>query len=88
MSEIETFVDLTFYPPIDTDEYVSKIPESVKQRMVALDEGTRVDQSMDDRFKLLVKAFCCDYTHSLHKNYLEIYWGALREELIKYYERN
>lgn len=87
-AEIETFVDLTFYPPVDKDEYVSKVPESVKQKIAAFAfSGTSVD-SLDNLFKRQINAFCCDYTHSLHRNYLEIFWGALREELIEYYRQN
>lgn len=85
MSYVDSFVQLKFYPPVPTWEYVDQVPEQV--RATVFNSSNLKDKGYEVRegFKRLIQVYCTDTNHPAHRNYLDSFWEILKHELTKHY---
>ena len=79
----ESFIQLKFYPPVPTDEYVDQVPYKIQAKIFESSNLQAHGYKVRDGFKLLIRSYCTTdlYTESL----IDEFWKVLKEELIKHY---
>lgn len=83
MKEIETWVTMMFYPPENTPEYIRSLPLEV-QRIIG--RRNYIGGIAIDNFRYMM-----EMTFELEQDRqrrIERLWAELRQELVRYYERN
>lgn len=81
--ELATFIQLKFYPPVPTDEYVDLVPTDVQQRIFNGSNLKEKNIEVREGFKLLIKVYCTGDFNAI--NFLREFWNVLKDELIEHY---
>lgn len=82
-SYIDSFVELKFYPPNDSDSYIDQVPAQV--RATIFNSSNLKDKGYTERegFKKLVQAYCSESNSPT----LQPFWRILQLELTKHYKQ-
>jgi len=84
-NELDTFIELTFYPPQSTFEYVDRIPREVRKKIVSMSNLSMTKYDERTGLRKLIEAYCYSINAYTTRNQ---FWQVIRAELIEYYERN
>lgn len=85
-TDIESFIELKFFPIKDTIEYVSSIPYSVREKVHQRIPGWHRYLSVENGFSFMLLS--CHTRLSLDDPYKILIEQTFRQALKEYYEQN
>jgi len=84
-SYVDSFIELKFYPPIPTDEYVDSVPAQVQEKVFNTSNLKAKGYEVRTGFKTLIQAYCNNPGHPAQQELLNGFWQILKGELRKHY---
>jgi hypothetical protein len=86
-TELESYVQLKFYPPVLTDEYVASIPHKVKVDLT-LNSYLINTFGLDVATKFFIHNYTVVDTIDSQCTGVQLLWSILKPILIQYYEHH